>query len=137
MMTDNPVASSLIRNSDRAQLQIYARELGELFLEEREQRQRLDEWNTQLSQGLRDMLTTSRQLQAHISQRFLLRQAYHELIDGLDRLAENAEGSAQQTEAGMRGQPRSLREEILALAERARSFQFADESGAPVQFPLD
>lgn len=83
----------------RQQLVIYARELQELFNEERHLRQELEGQKSQLEQLFREMAALNRLFQEHLSQRFKVVQAYREVLEGVQKIAQ----------------------EINALAEHAKS----------------
>ncbi len=76
-----------LRDLNRKQLEVYAKELGEALKKERELRSELEEANRQLENRIRELTALNDLFQKHLRQRFETIEAYEELVERLEGLA--------------------------------------------------
>lgn len=99
----------------REQIYIYAKEIQEHFREERRLRMELEEQNQKLAQRVQELSALNRLFQEHLEQRSDMVQAYREVLQGVERLAQEA----------------------TALARRAQSLPLPDLGDIPRLGPED
>lgn len=75
----------------REQIQIYARELRQLYRQEKQRRQELEKEKQALEQKVRELTALNNLFQGYLRERDELLQAFHHLAQGIKKLAAEAE----------------------------------------------
>jgi len=99
MVADDAASYRTSGHLSHQQMQIYARELQEHFLEEQRLRQELAEMGWHLEQSLRELKALNYLFQEHLGQRFAVGEAYQELLEGLQRLIQETSPLAERTQS--------------------------------------
>ena len=75
-----------------AQLELYAREMHEMFRQERSLRKDLEKEKLSLEQRLRELMALNRTFQEYLQQHYQTQEAYTDLMSGMRTLIDRAEG---------------------------------------------
>lgn len=104
----------------REQLQLYAKELQDLFRRERALRAQLEERNTALEQRVAELTALNKLFREHLTRYFAVLDAYWQLKRGLDGLAQRANAlSAQAPSLPMPGVDEGVAAAVPASAAPA------------------
>ena len=86
---DTPIRGNLEEFSQK-QLEMYARDLQQSFLEERRLSRELQDRNRQLEQRIQELTALNRLFQQHLSERYQVVETYRQVLAKLATLAEDA-----------------------------------------------
>ena len=72
------------------QLRLYARELAEIYRQEKELRQEISEKNKELGKRVQELSALNAVFQKHLDMRFRTEEAFKRLVEGINRLVSDA-----------------------------------------------
>ncbi len=84
-----------VEDAHLQQMEVFARELHEQYLEERRLRRELEERNGELEQRLRELSALNRAFREHLEAWFAASEGYREIIDGVQALAQTSKTLAE------------------------------------------
>ena len=72
------------------QLRLYAQELAEIYRQEKELRQEISEKNKELGKRVQELSALNSMFQKHLDMRFRTEEAFKRLVEGINRLVNEA-----------------------------------------------